>query len=243
LIYNISTLPGMSGGPILDDQGNLIGIHGRGDRADDVTVLLQSSEVNPEVVVKSGFNYGIPIHTIQKYSSTKQLGLAKSIPKTPVAQLPNKPPKKTPPKKTQKLPSESLFSSFGEQTAQLNSISSQVSFLNGTWEGTYICLNTHRKMRLVINAKSASDIDAIFLFTDPAAYGTPSGSFRMKGYLRTFNSPDIPDLIDLQGTEWINRPSGYTLVHLQGNILPLQQRIQGNNLHPQCSTFEVIKKR
>jgi S1-C subfamily serine protease len=44
LMYNINTLPGMSGGPILDDQGSLIGIHGRGDRADDVTVLLQSSQ-------------------------------------------------------------------------------------------------------------------------------------------------------------------------------------------------------
>jgi hypothetical protein len=78
LIYNISTLPGMSGGPILDDQGNLIGIHGRGDRADDVTVLLQSSEVNPEVVVKSGFNYGIPVHTFQKYATSMKIRLTEA---------------------------------------------------------------------------------------------------------------------------------------------------------------------
>jgi Trypsin-like peptidase domain len=78
LIYNINTLPGMSGGPILDDQGSLIGIHGRGDRADDVTVLLQSSQVNPGVVVKSGFNYGIPIHTFRKYAISMNISLAEA---------------------------------------------------------------------------------------------------------------------------------------------------------------------
>jgi hypothetical protein len=56
----------------------LIGIHGRGDRADDVTVLLQSSEVNPEVVVKSGFNYGIPVHTFQKYATSMKISLTEA---------------------------------------------------------------------------------------------------------------------------------------------------------------------
>jgi hypothetical protein len=84
LVYNINTLPGMSGGPILDDQGALIGIHGRGDRADDVTVLLQSSEVNPGVVVKSGFNYGIPIHTFRKYAHSMKISLAEARTKAPV---------------------------------------------------------------------------------------------------------------------------------------------------------------
>jgi hypothetical protein len=100
LIYNISTLPGMSGGPILDDQGNLIGIHGRGDRADDVTVLLQSSEVNPEVVVKSGFNYGIPVHTFQKYATSMKISLTESS-----AKIPGTTQVRTPPKNRTRPPS------------------------------------------------------------------------------------------------------------------------------------------
>lgn len=91
LIYNINTLPGMSGGPILDDRGSLIGIHGRGDRADDVTVLLQSSPVNPDVVVKSGFNYGIPIHTFRKYATSMKISLSEANPtilRTPQIQVP-----------------------------------------------------------------------------------------------------------------------------------------------------------
>jgi serine protease Do len=48
LIYNNNTQPGMSGGSVLDSNGNLVGIHGRG-----------SQDANN---IKSGFNLGIPIN-------------------------------------------------------------------------------------------------------------------------------------------------------------------------------------
>lgn len=48
LIYNNNTQPGMSGGSVLDSNGNLVGIHGRG-----------SQDANN---LKSGFNLGIPIN-------------------------------------------------------------------------------------------------------------------------------------------------------------------------------------
>jgi S1-C subfamily serine protease len=47
LLYDNSTLPGMSGGPILDETGKVVAIHGRGDRAEDTNA-------------KTGFNAGIP---------------------------------------------------------------------------------------------------------------------------------------------------------------------------------------
>jgi serine protease Do len=52
LIYNNNTMPGMSGGAVLDSNGNLIGIHGRGSKDRDAQ--------------KSGFNLGIPINLFVK---------------------------------------------------------------------------------------------------------------------------------------------------------------------------------
>jgi serine protease Do len=56
LIYDNTTYPGMSGGPVLDENGRLIGIHGRGARDDDGQ--------------KVGFNLGIPI----KIFTTSKVG-------------------------------------------------------------------------------------------------------------------------------------------------------------------------
>jgi S1-C subfamily serine protease len=66
LVYSNITLPGMSGGAVLNEKGQLIGVHGRGDEAD-----IETSKINPEVAyVKSGFNLGIPI----KYLTTSEVG-------------------------------------------------------------------------------------------------------------------------------------------------------------------------
>jgi tetratricopeptide (TPR) repeat protein/V8-like Glu-specific endopeptidase len=51
IIYNNATLPGMSGGPVLNDRGEVVAIHGQGDRAADGQ--------------KTGFNLGIPIEKCQ----------------------------------------------------------------------------------------------------------------------------------------------------------------------------------
>lgn len=82
LVYSNATLPGMSGGAVLDNQGQLIGIHGRAD----TTPQAQNPHLNPDIYVKTGFNLGIPINTfLQKADDANlELGFATPPPK-PVA--------------------------------------------------------------------------------------------------------------------------------------------------------------
>ncbi len=51
LVYSNSTLPGMSGGPVLNKTGELVAIHGQGDRSTDGQ--------------KTDFNLGIPINRLR----------------------------------------------------------------------------------------------------------------------------------------------------------------------------------
>ena len=69
IIYSNNTLPGMSGGGVFNDRGELIAIHGRGDVDTKITI----SEIDPTVRVKTGFNLGIPINTFQQLAT--KLGL------------------------------------------------------------------------------------------------------------------------------------------------------------------------
>ncbi|MCM1981773.1 tetratricopeptide repeat-containing S1 family peptidase [Lyngbya confervoides] len=57
LVYSNNTLPGMSGGPVLNNAGELLGIHGRAD----TTTEVQNENVNPDIFIKTGFNLGIPL--------------------------------------------------------------------------------------------------------------------------------------------------------------------------------------
>jgi tetratricopeptide (TPR) repeat protein len=65
LIYSNNTLPGMSGGPVFNDAGELIAIHGRGDTQESSEV----SSINQNVRIKTGFNLGITTSTFLKLAS------------------------------------------------------------------------------------------------------------------------------------------------------------------------------
>jgi tetratricopeptide (TPR) repeat protein/V8-like Glu-specific endopeptidase len=69
LLYSNDTLPGMSGGPVLNEAGQVVGIHGKGDRE-------QQSRA------KTGFNAGIPIARFADISSGLGVETGTSIART-----------------------------------------------------------------------------------------------------------------------------------------------------------------
>jgi serine protease Do len=72
LVYTNTTLPGMSGGPIFNAEGALMGIHGRADAKTE----LQDQSLNPSIYVKSGVNLGIPIRSLFDLVPKAKLTLA-----------------------------------------------------------------------------------------------------------------------------------------------------------------------
>jgi serine protease Do len=66
LVYTNKTLPGMSGGPVFDQEARLVGIHGA---ADGQSQTLE--KLNARVFMKTGFNLGIPINTFVAASGAK----------------------------------------------------------------------------------------------------------------------------------------------------------------------------
>ena len=71
LRYNAVTRSGMSGGPVFDVGGRVIGIHGQGDIAGEAR-----GESSDSVSIKTGFNAAIPVNTFM--GMLAQIGLAKS---------------------------------------------------------------------------------------------------------------------------------------------------------------------
>ncbi|WP_310424319.1 tetratricopeptide repeat protein [Chamaesiphon sp. VAR_48_metabat_135_sub] len=65
LVYSNSTLPGMSGGAVLNSDGELVAIHGRGDR--------------DENDAKTGFNLGIPVNRFATVASNMGVELGGQV--------------------------------------------------------------------------------------------------------------------------------------------------------------------
>ncbi len=140
------------------------------------------------------------------------------------------------------LEAMSIYQSQPTILAQSHEFSS-VAFLNGTWEGSYICGEELTNLRLVIEAESATNIEAIFSFyEDNINESLPDGVFRMEGALEVFDPPSIPNILQLRATNWVNQPSGYETVDLIGDVYPSQEKITGNVIGPNCTQFELIKQ-
>lgn len=76
LIYSANTLPGMSGGGVFNEQGELIATHGRGD----VSESYRPDAENPAIRFKTGNDLGIPVNTFRKFATQLAIDLGNSAP-------------------------------------------------------------------------------------------------------------------------------------------------------------------
>lgn len=65
--YTANTLKGMSGGPVFDSSGRLIGIHGQGESQGSVTIVNDNGDA--QEAFKTGWNSAIPINTLMAMRS------------------------------------------------------------------------------------------------------------------------------------------------------------------------------
>lgn len=72
LFYTSDTYPGMSGGPVLDANGRVIGIHGRSEGAR----LAEQESGTSDFRVKAGFSQGIPIAVFLDFAD--EVGIQRS---------------------------------------------------------------------------------------------------------------------------------------------------------------------
>jgi S1-C subfamily serine protease len=69
ILYDSPTLPGMSGGGIFNSNGQLVAIHGYGDRVKQNTDITRKSKINSKI----GINRGIPVNWLRK--SLSEIGI------------------------------------------------------------------------------------------------------------------------------------------------------------------------
>lgn len=93
LVYTNVTRAGMSGGPVFNSSGQVIGIHGL---AEGRQVELPGYDGDPGVI-KAGFNLGIPINTFLRLSQQPQIDRAAGSSSTSTVTSPPAATRPTPP--------------------------------------------------------------------------------------------------------------------------------------------------
>ena len=71
LLYSNPTLPGMSGGSVLNLQGQLVGIHGRSERDDNVSMSTGKA-------VSTGTNQAVPISFYKQFDAGQSVSNLKT---------------------------------------------------------------------------------------------------------------------------------------------------------------------
>lgn len=106
LLYSNPTLPGMSGGAVLNTRGELVGIHGQGETVNKATE-------QEGIFVKTGTNQAIPVAFFKEYQEN-----AATIAIKPATSVPNPQPEVVADSPTVTTPSEEVKSQSPAQPSQ-----------------------------------------------------------------------------------------------------------------------------
>lgn len=102
--------------------------------------------------------------------------------------------------------------------------------LTGRFEGTYICSRGENKLTLDTLAKDSGELVALMTFG--GINNLPKGSYTLVG---NWNGAKF----SLKGNEWVNRPEGYVMVDLEGELSA--RGVSGNLNNPTCSNFSAVR--
>ena len=110
--------------------------------------------------------------------------------------------------------------------------------LNGKWEGSYTCSQGFTRLTLQVAHNLESHwLDAVFAFyADNTNPDVPTGRYSMVGSY----DPDTQRVILDQAT-WIEQPTGYVMVSLDGYINEEGGLITGTVDNSGCSEFTVVR--
>jgi hypothetical protein len=122
------------------------------------------------------------------------------------------------------------------EQAKIEKIKKLSDDFKGKWVGSYICGQGHTGLTLTISTVS-KDISAIFEFYPSSSNAQgKSGSFKLQGSFSENGS------FVLKPTEWINKPSGFFMVGLTGEINDARTELSGLVKSSGCQSFHLVKK-
>lgn len=107
----------------------------------------------------------------------------------------------------------------------------------GKWEGTYFCSQGETGLTLTISSTTRNEVEADFSFyaieSNP---NVPPGRYTMNG---NYNNQG---LLYLSAEAWIDRPSNYMMVDLDGIFNEGYTTYSGTVNNSRCSSFNLIKE-
>ena len=113
--------------------------------------------------------------------------------------------------------------------------------LIGDWTGSYTCSQGLTGLDLSIERSSSGVVNATFNFYPlPENPSVPTGSFLMEG-----SYGENGNLI-LNGTDWLEQPTGYRTVNLEGqvsnNFSTFSGQVTSSTGAAGCTTFSLSKE-
>ncbi len=98
-------------------------------------------------------------------------------------------------------------------------------------QGQYTCGQGSSDLRLSLTRRGTSELDAVFEFYSPR--DRAAGSFRLAGSISSTGE------FVLRPTEWVRRPTGYTMVGIRGRLAQEGRDANGRVESAGCGTFSV----